>query len=54
VTADENTLLCAECGATSPPDAAGWQAFLGYDLREDERSEAFVFCPDCAEREFGG
>jgi hypothetical protein len=28
-------------------------ALLGYDLREDESPEAFVFCLECAEREFG-
>jgi hypothetical protein len=50
----EIVLTCAECGALSPPDALGWRALLGYDPREDEQAEAFVFCPACAEREFGG
>jgi len=26
---------------------------LGYDSVEDEWPEAFVFCPECAEREIG-
>ena len=47
------TLTCTECGAEAPPDALGWRALLGYDPREDESSEAFMFCPECAEREFG-
>jgi hypothetical protein len=52
--AQETTLLCAECPALSPPGARAWRALLGYDPRRDEWSEAFVFCPECAEREFGG
>jgi hypothetical protein len=49
----EPILVCAECGADAPPDAKGWRALLGYDVREDEWPEAFVFCPECAKREFG-
>jgi hypothetical protein len=30
------------------------QSHLGYDLREDEWPEAFMFCPECADQEFGG
>jgi hypothetical protein len=41
-------LICAECGAKSPPDAAGWRAHLTDD------DEAAAFCPECAAREFGG
>jgi hypothetical protein len=40
-------LVCAECGAQSPPDAAGWRAYLDVD------GQAVTFCPDRAEREFG-
>jgi hypothetical protein len=40
-------LICAECGAMSPSDAAGWRAYLNDD------GEAVTFCPECAEREFG-
>jgi len=43
-------------GAPQPganADGNPWQSHLGYDPREDERPEAFVFCPECAEREFG-
>jgi hypothetical protein len=30
----------------SPPDAAGWKAYL------DDDGEAVPFCPGCASREF--
>jgi hypothetical protein len=40
-------LVCAERGATSLPDAEGWRGYL------DDDGEAVMFCPDCAEREFG-
>jgi hypothetical protein len=40
-------LICAECGVESPPDAAGWRGYL------DDDGAAVMFCPDCAEREFG-
>ena len=46
-------LVCAQCGREAPPDAKGWVMHLGYDPREDEWPVAFVFCPECAEREFG-
>jgi len=46
-------LVCSECGIEAPPDAKGWQLHLGHDPREGELPEAFAFCPECAEREFG-
>ncbi len=39
-------LECAECGTVASPDAKGWKAYLGDD------GGAFLFCPDCGEREF--
>jgi hypothetical protein len=41
------SLVCAECGAVSPHDAAGWRAYL------DNDGQAVSFCSGCAEREFG-
>ncbi len=41
-------LICAECGTESSPDAAGWRAYLDID------DDVVTFCPECAEREFGG
>jgi hypothetical protein len=31
-------LICAECGSESPPDAAGWRAYL------DDDGQAVTFC----------
>jgi hypothetical protein len=53
-------LTCAECRRQSDENATGWEADLGADnideIAKDEeprRVLAFVFCPECAEREFG-
>jgi hypothetical protein len=43
---------CVECGARSSNRARGWCAYIG-DVRDQEPLEVFVFCPECAEREFG-
>jgi hypothetical protein len=45
-------LRCAECGREADDTARGWRALHGRETPEDE-PEAFVFCPGCAEREFG-
>ena len=46
-------LVCAECQRVSDDEAAeGWRAYLGTGSHGD--LEALAFCPDCAEREFGG
>jgi hypothetical protein len=42
-------LKCAECGARSSGRAVGWRAHIGYDVRDGEPPEVFVFCPECAE-----
>ena len=44
----EGPLVCAECGEVSPPDGAGWRAYL------DDAATAVMFCPVSAEREFTG
>jgi hypothetical protein len=36
-----------------PSEAAGWRAYIGYDIREDDAPAVFVFCTECAELEFG-
>jgi hypothetical protein len=45
--ASPSTLVCAECGRESEPDAAGWRAYL------DDDGQAVTFCPECAKLEFG-
>jgi hypothetical protein len=45
-------LRCVECGRPQPSNVArGWKAYLTAD--EDKPAEALVYCPECAEREFG-
>jgi hypothetical protein len=44
------TLRCQECPATSADGRAlGWVAFL----TRDDPPEIIIYCPICAEREFG-
>jgi hypothetical protein len=40
-------------GVLSDEAAPGWHAYLGGVLDADEEPEVLVFCPDCAEFEFG-
>jgi hypothetical protein len=44
-------LVCVECGRKQIADERGWRSYLTTD--EEEPAEALIFCPDCAEREFG-
>lgn len=44
---------CAECEAAwLPADEERWRAYLGDDDL-DEPAEVVLYCPYCAEREFG-
>jgi len=45
-------LACLECGADGDDRAHGWQAFLA-DGIEFPRAQVLVYCPSCADREFG-
>jgi hypothetical protein len=48
------TPQCAECQALwLAADDERWRAYLGGDDLDDPAELAF-YCPDCAEREFGG
>jgi hypothetical protein len=47
-------LTCAECGALSTFDARGWIAIRAGEADIDDTPEVFFFCPDRAERGFGG
>jgi hypothetical protein len=44
-------LACVECGRVQAAARRGWRAYLKTD--EDDPAEAVVYCPECAEREFG-
>jgi hypothetical protein len=46
-------LRCIECRRESPT-GRHWRAYLADDPRDDDPPEVAVFCPSCAEREFGG
>jgi hypothetical protein len=41
-------LVCVECRAVAAGGALQWRAYLSYD------GQVGIYCPDCAEREFGG
>jgi hypothetical protein len=46
-------LECVECGTRSL-SAAGWRG-VRVDLPDEgDESELASYCPDCAQREFGG
>jgi hypothetical protein len=44
-------LTCVECAREQAASERGWRAYLTVD--EDDPAEAIVYCPECAEREFG-
>ena len=46
-------LRCEECGreATNVEESRGWRALQG--TGEDAETTVTVYCPVCAEREFG-
>ena len=47
-------LRCEECGQIADAEMKGWRALLGVDPDDECRGlTANVFCPECAEREFG-
>jgi hypothetical protein len=46
-------LRCVECGAESDQLAQGWRAYRAPNTGEEPEGELFLFCPECAEREFG-
>jgi hypothetical protein len=47
-------LRCAECGKVGEGSMEGWRAMLGTDMDDENApTETHLFCPACAEREFG-
>jgi hypothetical protein len=49
---ESHSMQCEECGAEADYRAAGWRAYRN-DEPEDEEPIILVYCPACAEREFG-
>ena len=49
-----SALTCLECGTESDHLATGWRAYCVPDHEGKElEGEILMFCPHCAEREFG-
>ena len=47
-------LRCAECRVESDLFATRWLAFILKGVEGESDTEVLTFCPECAEREFGG
>ena len=45
-------LVCLECGGRADDRAHGWQAYLA-DGIEFPEALVLIYCPRCADREFG-
>lgn len=50
VQALESNRRCTECRRWDDGTQQGWKAYL----TDDEPASTALFCPECAEREFGG
>jgi DNA-directed RNA polymerase subunit RPC12/RpoP len=48
------SLCCADCGAEAHSMTRGWLAVHAQVPDEDEQPLVVIYCPECAEREFGG
>jgi hypothetical protein len=46
-------LVCQECKTVSDEQARHWRAYRGDVPGEDLRPILVLYCPSCAEREFG-
>jgi hypothetical protein len=47
-------IRCVECGAESDQFETGWRAYIAGELDDEEREdEVLMFCPHCAQGEFG-
>ncbi|MGZ4413556.1 MAG: hypothetical protein ACXVRZ_04135 [Gaiellaceae bacterium] len=48
----EDVVRCIECNRVAEGTAHGWKAFVGGSY-EGDPIEVLVYCPACADREFG-
>lgn len=46
-------MRCEECGQIADAEMKGWRALLGVTDDQYRGLTAHLFCPECAEREFG-
>jgi hypothetical protein len=44
--------VCVACEQEAGASARGWQAYRA-DIDDDGHDEVVLFCPSCADREFG-
>jgi hypothetical protein len=50
----EAMVRCAERGKLGEGSMEGWRAMLGTDIDDENTpTETYLFCPACADREFG-
>ena len=45
-------LTCIECGATAEEHTPNWRAYVA-EPEDDDGEFVVIYCPTCAEREFG-
>ena len=50
---DKPELFSGVWSAESYALALGWRAYIAPDPEDEPEGEIFMFCPECAEREFG-
>lgn len=46
-------LKCVECSATVDEHSADWRGYVAEPDEKDDGEFVLIYCPDCAEREFG-
>jgi len=46
-------MSCQECGIHADERAFAWRAYRGDVPGEDDQPTVLLYCPECAEREFG-
>jgi hypothetical protein len=49
----EPPLRCIECDTISQGDADGWHAYIAFIEEDGEPPEIAIYCPACANLEFG-
>jgi hypothetical protein len=49
----EPPLRCIECGTISEGDADGWRAYIAFIEEDGKPPEIAIYCPACANLEFG-
>jgi len=45
--------VCIECGVTAEEHTPNWRAYVAEPDEDDGGEFVLIYCPACAEREFG-